>query len=433
MYARKNGVKVIITDHHLPEEILPEADAIVNPNLPNSNFPSKSLAGVGVSFYLMLALRSKLNQIGWFKKRSIEVPNLANFLDLVALGTISDLVPLDKNNRILVHHGLRRIRFGMCCIGIKMLITISRIDIKTVVSNDLSFTVSPKLNAAGRLDDMSISVALLITDDESSAKTIAVKLNNLNESRKKIEENMQREAYEIFDELNLNKTILPKVLVMYYPTWHQGIIGILASRIKEYFNRPTIIFARSQHGILKGSGRSIDGLHIKNIIEQMDQLYPGLILKFGGHRMAAGLTIEEDKFQIFQNKFVRLTEKILNHATLKNVILSDGELKGKDFSIETAELIRYAGPWGPGFPEPIFDGKFLILRKKILKKKHLKVKLKLLEEQREFNGIVFNYESKCPFDCNGLVRAAYKIDVNYRYCYGDKVQLLIQYLWPIED
>ncbi|SUC27914.1 Single-stranded-DNA-specific exonuclease recJ [Providencia rustigianii] len=284
-------MKVIITDHHLPGETLPNADAIINPNLHECQFPSKSLAGVGVTFYLMSALRAHLRQVKWFEQQGISEPNLAEYLDLVALGTVADVVPLDMNNRILVHQGLNRVRAGRCCAGIKALIEVSKRDSSRLVANDFGFALGPRLNAAGRLDDMSVSIELLLTDDMAYARELANELDGLNQTRRDIEAGMQQEALVLFNKINYSDSQLPNGLALYHPEWHQGVVGILASRIKEQFHRPVIAFAPAGDGILKGSGRSVQGVHMRDALERLNTLQPGLMQKFGGHAMAAGLSL----------------------------------------------------------------------------------------------------------------------------------------------
>ncbi len=310
-HARSLGIPVIVTDHHLPGDTLPAAEAIINPNLRDCNFPSKSLAGVGVAFYLMLALRTFLRDQGWFDERNIAIPNLAELLDLVALGTVADVVPLDANNRILTWQGMSRIRAGKCRPGIKALLEVANRDAQKLAASDLGFALGPRLNAAGRLDDMSVGVALLLCDNIGEARVLANELDALNQTRKEIEQGMQIEALTLCEKLERSRDTLPGGLAMYHPEWHQGVVGILASRIKERFHRPVIAFAPAGDGTLKGSGRSIQGLHMRDALERLDTLYPGMMLKFGGHAMAAGLSLEEDKFKLFQQRFGELVTEWL--------------------------------------------------------------------------------------------------------------------------
>ncbi|MBH3109994.1 single-stranded-DNA-specific exonuclease RecJ [Serratia ureilytica] len=428
--AHAKGMQVLVTDHHLPGETLPAAEAIVNPNLRGCAFPSKSLAGVGVAFYLMLALRARLRDSGWFEQRTLAMPNLAELLDLVALGTVADVVPLDANNRILVYQGLNRIRAGKCRPGIRALLEVANRDARQLAANDLGFALGPRLNAAGRLDDMSIGVALLLSDDIAQARMLANDLDALNQTRREIEQGMQVEALQLCDQLERTSTELPYGLAMYHPEWHQGVVGILASRIKERFHRPVIAFAPAGDGILKGSGRSVPGLHMRDALERLDTLNPGLMMKFGGHAMAAGLSLEEAKFDEFRQRFGELVGEWLDPAMLEGVIWSDGELAMQELSLTTAELLREGGPWGQAFPEPTFDGKFRILQQRLVGEKHLKLMVEPLGGGPLLDGIAFNVDTTLwPDSSVREVELAYKLDVN-EFRGNRNVQLLIQHLWP---
>ncbi|CAI1884719.1 Single-stranded-DNA-specific exonuclease recJ [Serratia marcescens] len=428
--AHAKGMQVLVTDHHLPGETLPAAEAIVNPNLRGCAFPSKSLAGVGVAFYLMLALRARLRDSGWFEQRALAMPNLAELLDLVALGTVADVVPLDANNRILVYQGLNRIRAGKCRPGIRALLEVANRDARQLAANDLGFALGPRLNAAGRLDDMSIGVALLLSDDIAQARMLANALDALNQTRREIEQGMQVEALQLCDQLERTSTELPYGLAMYHPEWHQGVVGILASRIKERFHRPVIAFAPAGDGILKGSGRSVPGLHMRDALERLDMLNPGLMMKFGGHAMAAGLSLEEAKFDEFRQRFGELVGEWLDPAMLEGVIWSDGELAMQELSLTTAELLREGGPWGQAFPEPTFDGKFRILQQRLVGEKHLKLMVEPLGGGPLLDGIAFNVDTTLwPDSSVREVELAYKLDVN-EFRGNRNVQLLIQHLWP---
>ncbi|MDI3444149.1 single-stranded-DNA-specific exonuclease RecJ [Serratia marcescens] len=428
--AHAKGMQVLVTDHHLPGETLPAAEAIVNPNLRGCAFPSKSLAGVGVAFYLMLALRARLRDSGWFEQRALVMPNLAELLDLVALGTVADVVPLDANNRILVYQGLNRIRAGKCRPGIRALLEVANRDARQLAANDLGFALGPRLNAAGRLDDMSIGVALLLSDDIAQARMLANDLDALNQTRREIEQGMQVEALQLCDQLERTSTELPYGLAMYHPEWHQGVVGILASRIKERFHRPVIAFAPAGDGILKGSGRSVPGLHMRDALERLDMLNPGLMMKFGGHAMAAGLSLEEAKFDEFRQRFGELVGEWLDPAMLEGVIWSDGELAMQELSLTTAELLREGGPWGQAFPEPTFDGKFRILQQRLVGEKHLKLMVEPLGGGPLLDGIAFNVDTTLwPDSSVREVELAYKLDVN-EFRGNRNVQLLIQHLWP---
>ncbi|MBH2946524.1 single-stranded-DNA-specific exonuclease RecJ [Serratia ureilytica] len=428
--AHAKGMQVLVTDHHLPGETLPAAEAIVNPNLRGCAFPSKSLAGVGVAFYLMLALRARLRDSGWFEQRALAMPNLAELLDLVALGTVADVVPLDANNRIRVYQGLNRIRAGKCRPGIRALLEVANRDARQLAANDLGFALGPRLNAAGRLDDMSIGVALLLSDDIAQARMLANDLDALNQTRREIEQGMQVEALQLCDQLERTSTELPYGLAMYHPEWHQGVVGILASRIKERFHRPVIAFAPAGDGILKGSGRSVPGLHMRDALERLDMLNPGLMMKFGGHAMAAGLSLEEAKFDEFRQRFGELVGEWLDPAMLEGVIWSDGELAMQELSLTTAELLREGGPWGQAFPEPTFDGKFRILQQRLVGEKHLKLMVEPLGGGPLLDGIAFNVDTTLwPDSSVREVELAYKLDVN-EFRGNRNVQLLIQHLWP---
>ncbi|AAM86824.1 single-stranded-DNA-specific exonuclease RecJ [Yersinia pestis] len=428
--AHAKGIQVLVTDHHLPGETLPAADAIINPNLAGCDFLSKSLAGVGVTFYLMLALRARLRECGWFEQRTLAVPNLAELLDLVALGTVADVVPLDANNRILVHQGLSRIRAGKCRPGIRALLEVANRDARQLVANDLGFSLGPRLNAAGRLDDMSIGVALLLSDDIAQARALAIDLDTLNQTRREIEQGMQVEALQLCDQLERTSSELPYGIAMYHPEWHQGVVGILASRIKERFHRPVIAFAPAGEGLLKGSGRSVAGLHMRDALERLDTLNPGLILKFGGHAMAAGLSLEEGKFDEFRQRFADLVGEWMDASQLEGVIWSDGELNGAELSLETAELLRDGGPWGQSFPEPTFDGKFRILQQRLVGERHLKLMVEPLNGGPLLDGIAFNVDTTLwPDSSVREVKLAYKLDIN-EYRGNRSVQLLVQHLWP---
>ncbi|HBM7343557.1 TPA: single-stranded-DNA-specific exonuclease RecJ [Klebsiella oxytoca] len=428
--AHALGIPVLVTDHHLPGDTLPAAEAIINPNLRDCEFPSKSLAGVGVAFYLMLALRTFLRDKGWFDERGIAPPNLADLLDLVALGTVADVVPLDANNRILTWQGLSRIRAGKCRPGIKALLEIANRDPQKLAASDLGFALGPRLNAAGRLDDMSVGVALLLCDNTGEARVLANELDALNQTRKEIEQGMQAEALTLCEKLERSSETLPGGLAMYHPQWHQGVVGILASRIKERFHRPVIAFAPTGDGTLKGSGRSIQGLHMRDALERLDTLYPGLILKFGGHAMAAGLSLEEARFEEFQQRFGELVTEWLDPALLQGEVVSDGPLAAAEMSMEVAQMLRNAGPWGQMFPEPLFDGRFRLLQQRLVGERHLKVMVEPVGGGPLLDGIAFNVDTSIWPD-NGVreVQLAYKLDIN-EFRGNRSLQLIIDHLWP---
>jgi len=429
--AHELGIPVLVTDHHLPGETLPDAEAIVNPNLRDCTFPSKSLAGVGVAFYLMLALRAHLRDQGWFAARGLAEPNLAELLDLVALGTVADVVPLDANNRILTWQGLSRIRAGKCRPGIKALLEIANRDPQKLAASDLGFALGPRLNAAGRLDDMSVGVALLLCDNVGEARVLASELDALNQTRKEIEQGMQAEALALCEKLERSSETLPGGLAMYHPEWHQGVVGILASRIKERFHRPVIAFAPAGDGLLKGSGRSIQGLHMRDALERLDTLYPGMMLKFGGHAMAAGLSLEASRFEEFQQRFGDLVTEWLDPSLLQGEVVSDDPLSPAEMTLEVAEMLRDAGPWGQMFPEPLFDGRFRLLQQRIVGERHLKVMVEPVGGGPLLDGIAFNVDTTIWPD-NGVreVSLAYKLDVN-EFRGNRSVQLIIDDIWPI--
>ncbi|MDH5642461.1 MAG: single-stranded-DNA-specific exonuclease RecJ, partial [Nitrospira sp.] len=362
--AKAEGVRVLVTDHHLPGEQLPAADVIVNPNQPGDEFPSKNLAGVGVIFYVMLALRAYLRELDWFKQRGLAEPNLAQHLDLVALGTVADVVPLDHNNRILVSQGLARIRAHKCCPGIHALLTVARRELAHVTAADLGFAAGPRLNAAGRLEDMRYGIECLLQDDEGRALEHAQTLDQMNQDRRRIEADMQTQALAALEKLRTDA--VPMGVCLYDAAWHQGVIGILASRIKDRLHRPVIAFADANERELKGSARSISGLHMRDALDRVATAQPDLLQKFGGHAMAAGLSILKEHLPRFQEAFDREVSRQLAPEDLQNVVRSDGELEAQYFSMELAQLIRYAAPWGQHFPEPVFDGDFRVVQQRVL-------------------------------------------------------------------
>ncbi len=427
--AKAKGLKVIVTDHHLPGYELPDADAIVNPNLHECGFPSKSLAGVGVAFYLMLALRVHLRNTGWFIAHKIPEPNLGELLDLVALGTVADVVVLDGNNRILVHQGLMRIRAGKCRPGIQALIEVSNRNMRKLVASDFGFAIAPRINAAGRLDDMSFGVELLLCDNLSKARQMATDLDALNETRKEIEQGMKEEGIAICERLQLAEgSGLPVGIVMFQKEWHQGVVGILASRIKDKFHRPVIAFALGGDGFIKGSARSILGLHIRDILDLISTQNPGLIKKFGGHAMAAGLTLAQADFERFSRLFDDAVKNAMTEDSLKSVLLSDGELSPLEMNLDVALMLREGGPWGQGFAEPIFDGKFKLLNQKLVAGKHLKMLLEPAMGGRVLDGIAFNIDLKrWPDPSVQEVELAYRLDIN-EYRGNENLQLMIEHI-----
>ena len=410
--AKSLGITVIVTDHHLAAESLPIADAIVNPNQPGCGFLSKNLAGVGVAFYLMLALRAELKSNGWLEQQGLSVPNLATLLDLVALGTVADVVPLDDNNRILVHQGLQRIRSDKCRPGIQAIIEVAGREKNRLVASDLGFVVGPRLNAAGRLDDMSLGIECLMTDDPGRARQIAVQLDSLNRERREIEGSMQQEAVKALEGLNLEESALPFGLVLYQADYHQGVIGILAGRIKDKYYRPTIAFAHQDDDTLKGSARSIPGLHIRDLLEEINSRYPDIIGKFGGHAMAAGLSLPLKNLPAFEHVFHQIAEENLKDTPLAGELISDGELQTQDFTLAFAQCLKDAGPWGQGFPEPLFDGEFQLMDQRLVGSKHLKMMVKH-ESGVLIDAIAFNVDlALWPNAQCSHVNIAYKLDIN---------------------
>lgn len=418
--AQDAGIKVLVTDHHLSPNELPSADAIVNPNQPGCDFASKSIAGVGVIFYVMSALRSRLRKDSWFIEQELSEPNMAEFLDLVALGTVADVVPLDRNNRILVDEGLRRIRAGQARPGIAALLKIARRDWSSLMSSDLGFAVGPRLNAAGRLEDMSTGIECLLSTDESIAYELAQRLDGMNEDRKQIESEMREQAFSVLDELHIDASTVPAAISLYDPRWHQGVVGILASRVKERFHRPTIAFARVDSGEgsdlaeLKGSARSIKGFHIRDALDAIATRNPGLISKFGGHAMAAGLSLPLAKFEDFSRAFREEAERTIDPSLLQATIESDGSVEAEFLNLETAQLLNFSGPWGQDFPEPLFDDEFLLRQHRRVGERHLKMTLSPLSSPGLFvDAIAFNVEdADWPPETASRITLAYRLAVN---------------------
>ena len=430
--ANKLGIKVIITDHHLPGKVLPDAAAIINPNQPDCEFPCKNLAGVAVAFYLLSALRAKLRTNQWFEKNSLPVPNMANYLDLVALGTVADVVPLDQVNRVLVNQGLLRIRSGLARPGILALLRIAGKDHSRIVASDMGFAVGPRLNAAGRLDDISRGIQCLLTDDPAQALELAQELEQLNQDRKAIEQGMQQEALKIVDDLPLDgQQELPAALCLYQADWHQGVVGLLASRIKEKFHRPVAVFANDKEGILKGSVRSIPGLHIRDALDAVATQNPGLITKFGGHAMAAGLSLEKSSLKAFEQALQQQVMDTIEPDDLEATLKTDGELAACLMTKQSAETIRDAGPWGQSFPEPSFQGIFTLKSQRIVGERHLKVVLAPVDdESQQLDGIYFNIDiDQWPTSIT-TVLCVYRLDIN-EFRGRETLQLLIQYMAPV--
>ena len=427
--AAAAGIRTLVTDHHLAGRTLPAAEVIVNPNQPGCTFASKNLAGVGVIFYIMLALRAELRRRDWFGANSIAEPNLAQYLDLVALGTVADVVSLDRNNRILVAGGLQRIRAGQARPGIQALLEIAGRSPETLVASDLGFAVGPRLNAAGRLDDMSIGIECLLSRDSHSARPLASQLHQFNQDRRVIEQGMQEEALTLLAGIELAEGEEPPVgITLYDPGWHQGVVGILASRIKDRLHRPTIAFADAEDGEIKGSARSIPGIHIRDILDAVATRHPGLVSKFGGHAMAAGLSLERDAYEDFAVAFVAEVARHAEDINLQAVIDSDGELLPDDFNLELASALRFAGPWGQHFPEPLFDGCFNIVQQRLVGDKHLKLVLAVPGTGELVDAIAFNVDLEVwPNPAQDQVAAVYRLDVN-EFRGRRSLQLVIEHL-----
>lgn len=431
--ANTLGIDVLITDHHLPADTLPNACAIVNPNQSGDPFPSKCIAGVGVIFYVMLALRRLLIQNDWFTQCNLSPPNMSQFLDLVALGTIADVVSLDQNNRILINQGLQRIRQGLCRPGIKALIEIAGRDHTRINERDLGFAIAPRLNAAGRLQDMSLGIECLLSDDMTTARSYALDLNKLNQERRIIEDEMKKQATQAIASLTnkIENAKLPAALCLLDATWHQGVIGIVAGRLKERYNRPVIVFAKVSEHELKGSARSINNINIRDVIATIAKDYPDLIIKFGGHAMAAGLSLYPTSFTIFQVAFAAEVSKHIDNNQSAGEIWTDGPLSKQELNLETAIILQEAGPWGQHFPEPCFDNVFEIMHQRIVGQNHLKLTLAHCDDSGSdaiYDAIAFNVNlEEWPNYRAQKVHAAYKVNINY-YQGRMQLQLLIEKL-----
>lgn len=426
--ARAAGMQVLVTDHHLPGAELPAADAIVNPNLPDDKFPSRNLAGVGVMFYVLLALRIRLRERHWFEKNGLPEPNLAQLLDLVALGTVADVVGLDRVNRILVHQGLLRIRAGQCRPGIAMLAEVSGRRLAALQATDLGFAIAPRLNAAGRMDDMSLGIRCLLTDDPAEALHIAGELDRLNQDRKEVEGQMKHEAMALLAEMHETDTrAAMSGVCLYDPGWHQGVIGILAGRIKDRLHRPVIAFAPAGDGELKGSARSIPGVHIRDVLSDIAAAHPQLLSRFGGHAMAAGLSIQLHDFPHFALLFDDAVAARLDGQLLEQQLWSDGELQEQHMTVAFAEALQQAAVWGQGFPEPQFNGVFEVVQCRIVGQRHLKFVLRLPFSKLLLDAIAFFADDPERWLGCRQVNAVYKLDVN-EYRGQRTVQLQLHYL-----
>ncbi|MFT4797877.1 MAG: single-stranded-DNA-specific exonuclease [Candidatus Azotimanducaceae bacterium] len=404
-HARSLGIQTLITDHHLAPETLPAADVILNPNQPGCDFKSKNLAGVGVAFYLLSAIRQNLADANWFQDR--KMPVLADYLDLVALGTIADVVPMDRNNRILVNEGLRRIRAGKCRSGIKALLHLSGHRFETVTSQDLAFFVAPRLNAAGRLEDISLGIECLLSEDESTATELAAQLDRLNAERREIEHEMKQQALQSLVDTHVEESCQVGI-TLYDDAWHQGVVGIVAARIKDRLHRPVVAFAKVSDTELKGSARSIQGLHIRDAFAAIAAKHPGLLVKFGGHAMAAGLTLNAPDLARFQAAFDEEARRWLSDDDLTATVITDGELQ-EPLTVELGRGLGLACPWGQGFPEPVFDGEFEIISQRIVGGRHLKMKVRPVEREELIDAIAFGYDTTVE---GRFRRIAYRIGIN---------------------
>lgn len=433
--ARAQGMQVIVTDHHLPGATLPAADAIVNPNLGsigqcqhaspacdrcaqdsrmNAAFPSKSLAGVGVMFYLLLALRALLREHGWFATQAIAEPDLSCLLDLVALGTVADLVPLDRNNRILVDAGLKRIRAGRACPGIVALLESGKRDVARTVASDLGFAVGPRINAAGRLEDIRIGIECLLTDDLACARGLAQTLATINAERQDLQAGMVEQAQAAVQKWTKQSgsESPPVGVVLFEPGWHHGVVGLVASKLKEALNRPVIACAPAGEGSdeVRASGRSIAGFHLRDALAEIDARTPGLLQRFGGHAMAAGMTLQRADIDRFAREFDAVARARIAHGQLEAILLTDGELAPADFSLELAQQLRYAGPWGQAFPEPLFDGVFVVESSRTVGESHRRLKLRCGESGQLLDAMQFNIDPALTLPSR--LRAVYQLDIN---------------------
>jgi single-stranded-DNA-specific exonuclease len=428
--ARSLGCPVLVTDHHLPGAVLPRAQVIVNPNLANARFASPALAGVGVAFYVVAALARTLRPDDF---------RAAELLDLVALGTVADVVPLDRNNRVLVAQGLRRIRAGRCVPGIRALLDTAGRRFEQLTAADLGFAVAPRLNAAGRLTDMSVGIACLLADDPSEASRLAATLAKLNEERREIEQRMQLEALDIAAGMRVGEDGDESLgLCLFDESWHQGVVGLVAGRIKDRMHRPVIAFARAEDGSLRGSARSVAGVNIRDALDSIATRHPGLIDKFGGHAMAAGMSLPEANLRAFRAAFAAEIAARTDREALTGVIQSDGALSADELSLDTARALRGAGPWGQGFPEPVFDGDFQIVDARIVGDKHLKMRLRSIGEgggahasvADALDAIAFGYIGGAAEDPQvrrgACIRLAYRLEVN-DYGGGERLQLNCQH------
>lgn len=426
--AKAHGWQVLVTDHHLPGASLPPADAIVDPNLPGDAFPSKSLAGVGVIFYVLLALRRQLRALGRFGAGN--GPDLSTLLDLVAVGTVADLVVLDANNRALVGAGLRRLRSGQGCVGLDALIQASGRDAAQLTATDIGFALGPRLNAAGRLEDMSLGIALLLSEDPHQAREIAQALEQINAERRAVQQTMTDEAERAVAKVAIEASgQQPLAAVLFDAGWHPGVIGLVASKIKDRLHRPVVAFAPAEPGAdaLRGSARSIAGLHVRDALALVDARHPGLIERFGGHAMAAGLSLARGRLEAFETAFADAVAQLLEPGMLQQQILSDGELALAELDHRHADALRRAGPWGQGFPEPLFDGRFEVAHWRVLKERHLKLELRCPGRAGVLNAIQFGgWKGTAP---GRHVHLAYRLACD-DYRGGNAIQLIVEHCLP---
>jgi single-stranded-DNA-specific exonuclease len=428
--ARERGIDVLITDHHLPGPQLPEANVIVNPSLAGNGFASRALAGVGVAFYVMACVSRRLEEAGLLPA---DAPRAGRFLDLVALGTVADLVPLDSNNRVLVEQGLRRIRARRCVPGIQALLAVAERGLAGLTASDLAFAVAPRLNAAGRLDDMTIGIQCLITDSAEEARALAQRLDQLNQERRAIEARMQADALAAVRRLGDPgpRAVHRSGVCLYEESWHQGVVGLVASRVKDRVRRPVIAFARADGPWLRGSARSVPGVHIRDVLDAIAAHHPGLISRFGGHAMAAGLTLERDKLDPFARAFDEEVARWSEFMTAADAIETDGELSVQEIALDTASALRSGGPWGQAFPEPCFDGVFTIRNARIVSDRHLKMWVEVPRTGRTFDAIAFNHVD-APGECvlpEGNAQLVYRLDIN-EYQGEQRLQLLVDHVLP---
>ncbi len=411
--AKERGIRVLVTDHHLAADTLPEADAIINPNQPDDSFPSKNLAGVGVCFYLLLGLRQALREQNWFEQQSIKEPNLADWLDIVALGTVADVVPLDQLNRTLVDLGLKRMRQRRACAGILALAQVAGREAAKLASPDLAFSIAPRLNAAGRMEDMGLGINLLLIDNWQQALTMAAQLDQINLERRAVEQQMQQDALQMLNTLSLETENTAPGYCLFDSDWHQGVIGLLASRIKEKLHRPVIAFAPGNEGEIKGSARSIAGVHIRDVLARIASQHPELLQRFGGHAMAAGLTLKQTDFEAFSQAFELALSEMVDPAVYEQHLDSDGELHHAEINLELAELIPHAAPWGQGFEEPRFHGLFEVTDWRLVgqDQDHLRLSLKVADE-RQITAMAFRYGKPDWLERGTKVLIRYRLAVN---------------------